>query len=161
MSRQFTCFLAFTFAAASAFHLPSVPYDDIVKCSPKISDAISGNLDSHGGFTISDVPGYSPIVTPGSSGDKPTIARRRTSFGASSILPLSDTLSALDSAGVQETRTATKQAMQAVHACLSTGDLDAVEHLHYYSGGEDGETVMEVSRSEKQIDSWSGGYIYY
>lgn len=33
--------------------------------------------------------------------------------------------------------------MQAVHACLSTGDLDAVEHLHYYSGGEDGETVME------------------
>ncbi|GMH65937.1 hypothetical protein TL16_g04317 [Triparma laevis f. inornata] len=65
----------------------------------------------------------------------------RTSYASSSTL-LADDLKFLSS-----TRSTIKSAVDIIGSCLNVSPItssgDTIEHLHYYSGGSDGDTVMD------------------
>ena len=140
--------------SVNAAPLPSFSFADISICSPTIKMELDGALQNSGGFSISGVPDYDGGAVPRLSDEidehidehiEKKSSRSRSSYAASTMQE-EDTLSVLPDE-VQGLRSATMNAMDVLGQCMSIGEVrpdegEVVEHLHYYTGGEEEEAVM-------------------
>ena len=138
--------------SANAVALPSFSFADISSCTPITQREVEEALQKSGGFSINGVPDYDGGAVPSlpheiqeQTTDKKS--RTRSSYAAASAaMEGEDTLSVLPEE-VQGLRSATMGAMEVLGRCMSIdevkpGEGEVVEHLHFYTGGEEEEDVM-------------------